>query len=340
MSRLLAAALAALTAGVLAGCGDDAAVRGGGNVAGKALAVYGILPLTGQYAPTSQELIEGAKLALVEREGKVNRFEIGFATVDETRQGPAEAARRAIGDLQTIAAFGASTEKSARRGMPLLNAAGIGLVGVGAADAKLSSQARFSPAGSPSFVSLVPDLAAQAGFIASNEDSERVAVVADASREGVAMADALREALGERLVRQPSRARLVIYAGSDAETAAAALEDLAEEAPGARLMVTDALLRVFDLDSLPAKVRSRTGAYPAVAPPSAEFASAFEAAYGRAPGRYSELGYEAMRTILGAIDAAKGRGRNRAAVIEQLLAAEPQPAMSRELPPGRPQPVN
>lgn len=332
MSRLLAAALAVLAAGALAACADEPAIRGGGAVTGKALAVYAILPLTGPYAQTSEEMIEGAKLALAQREAKVNRFEIGFATVDETRRGPAEAARAAIEDLQTIAAFGASTEKSGLRGMPLLNAAGIGLVGVGAADPRLSEQDRLVPAGARSFVSLVPDLTAQAAFIASGEDAERIAVVADGSRAGVAMAEELRGALAERLVEKPARARVIVYAGSDPATAAAALEGLAEEAPRARLMVTDALLRTFDLDSLPPDVRRRTGGYPAVPPPSAAFTAAYQAAYSRPPGRYAELGHEAMEAILDAIEAANGRGRNRAAVIEQLLTTEPAALMSRQLP--------
>jgi ABC-type branched-subunit amino acid transport system substrate-binding protein len=293
-----------------------------------------VLPLTGPQAATSRGIVEGAKLALARARGKAGPFEIGFAAIDETRGGAAQAAREAVQDLQTIAVIGAGTEGSGRMAVPLLNAAGVGLVGVGAADETLRADPRVQLSGRQGFVPLVPTYAEQAASIAAQETSRRIAVLRDGSPAGILLADELRRALGDRVVDRPERAEVILLAGNDPETATATLPAAAEEAPRARLMATDALVRVLDPEALPQDLRDRVGGYAVSGSTSID--AAFQERFGRPPGRYAALGYAAMELILSAVRDAGPRANSRQAVIDALLAqTRPRVSLVRETPLSR-----
>lgn len=61
-------------------------------------------------------------------------------------------------------------------------------------------------------------------------------------------------------------------------------------------------------------------------PPGPRLTAAFERRFGRPPGPWAAYGYEAMRRVLRAIDAAGPRGNDRRAVVEAYLALEPPAA--------------
>lgn len=61
-------------------------------------------------------------------------------------------------------------------------------------------------------------------------------------------------------------------------------------------------------------------------PPDPALRTAFERRFGRDPGPWAAYGFDAMRRVLRAIEAAGGRGNDRRAVVEAYLALAPPPA--------------
>jgi branched-chain amino acid transport system substrate-binding protein len=318
MRRRCAAVLAALFGLALAGCGDTSAIRGGGNVAGRTLVVYTVLPLTGPLGASSRDMVDGAKLALAEAGGKAGRFTVTFAALDETGA-PAEAARAAIRDLQTVAVIGAGTSRSGRVMVPLLDAAGVALVSPGATQTNLTSDARFHPSGATTFGRIVGTDADQVRQMLDTADG-RVAIEHDGSETGRQMSDEAERQLAE-LGREPSDSRraTLLYFGEDLATAA---EVLNGDLPGGAL-VPDQLARRGLASQLTGRARETVGlmyAAPSLRMVPEPFVESFRERFGREPGRYTVLGYEAMRTVLGAIDRAGKRGSSRRAVVRQLLS--------------------
>ena len=60
---------------------------------------------------------------------------------------------------------------------------------------------------------------------------------------------------------------------------------------------------------------------PGSSPELRRFETAFEERFGRKPGPYGAIGYEAMRSVLAAISAAGDRAGTRQAVIDAYFAA-------------------
>ena len=326
---LLLAALAAL-----AGCGwggaDDAAITGGGVVDGDILTVYSSLPAPGRGA--AADIVAGEKLALADRGGRVGRFTVNFVSVDEAggRGAAAEAARAAIADNQAVAVIGGLGTPETRTTAPLLNAAGYLQVVLGATYPGFTrpivpgEPGRYRPAAQPTFARLYgnPDAEAEALVAAAIDPRPRFATGpagkapagrslavadADASDEARALATAVRAAAGRaglRLTASPARADAVVYAGP----AGRGLDALARSAPRATLVLPEALGR--------AGVRAPHAVTVASAPaPPPGFAARYRAAFGRAPGLYSPLGYAAMARVLDAIAAAGDQARTRRRVI-------------------------
>jgi len=356
MKRL--ALLLALAA--LAGCGwdsgDDAAITGGGVVDEDILTVYSSLPAPGRGA--AADIVAGEKLALAERGGRVGRFTVNFVSVDEApgRNAAAEAARAAIADAQAVAVIGGLRTAETRVTAPLLNAAGYLQVVLGASYPGFTrpgvpgEPGRYKPAAQPTFARLGGDAGDEAealvaaaidprprfvsGRAGSAPAGRTLAIEAEAGDEAAALAAAVRAAAGRaglRLVANPARADAVVYASEDPVAAAGVLETLAREAPRATLVLPEALGR--------AGVRAPRAVTVTSAPvPPRGFAARYRAAFGRAPGAYSPLGFAAMDRVLDAIAAAGDRARTRRAVIRAFAAtgrdAPPRYAIRRV--PSRP----
>jgi branched-chain amino acid transport system substrate-binding protein len=169
-------ALLAAVAGV-AGCGGTVAASTNQAI-GSQLAVYSSLPLQGPLAAISQELVNGEKLALSEATGRVGRFKIGFASLDDSnptsgRWSPGEtatAAKTAAQDTSTIAYLGDYNSGATAVSLFPINEAGIPQVSPGSPyqgltsplDAGQDEPARFYPTGKRTFVRLIPGDAVQA----------------------------------------------------------------------------------------------------------------------------------------------------------------------------------
>jgi ABC-type branched-subunit amino acid transport system substrate-binding protein len=294
LRRLAVAALA-----VLAGCGgSEAPITGGGRVVGDAVTVYSSLPNPGR--GEARDMVDAQKLAVQEVDGQAGGLDLNFVSVDEARS-PAVTANRVIRDPQVIAVIGALHSSTAMTTVPLYNAAGILLVSPGAGFPGFATSDRWFPAGRGSFARMVEDDRAQARVLLEAAGARRVAVEPGQGRAAAALADALRAAdAADDSVQIVDRARTVIYTDEHAEP---------DPPPGVRPVIPDALTR--------AGVRLPNAVYVTSAPePNPEFEAAFRERFGRDPGRYAVLGYEAMRSVIRALDRAAPRANLRQDVID------------------------
>jgi branched-chain amino acid transport system substrate-binding protein len=160
----------ALLAGV-AGCGG-VAVSTAGTTPGNELTVYSSLPLQGPDAPISGQIVDGEKLALDQVGGRVGRFKIDYASLDDANPTTGEwspevtstYARVAAQDTGTIAYLGDFDSGASAVSLPLINAAGILQVSpaspyvglTSSLDAGQDEPERFYPTGQRTFARLQP----------------------------------------------------------------------------------------------------------------------------------------------------------------------------------------
>ncbi len=176
ISRAAPAVLAlALLAGA-SGCGEVAVSSVG--IPPNRLTVYSSLPMQGPIAPISREIENGEKLALAQAGGRVGRFKIGYASLDDASPQTGEwspeitetNARTAAQDTDTIAYLGDWDSAASAVSLPLINAAGILQVSpaspyqglTSSLDAGQDEPERFYLTGRRTFGRLMPSDAVQA----------------------------------------------------------------------------------------------------------------------------------------------------------------------------------
>jgi ABC-type branched-subunit amino acid transport system substrate-binding protein len=336
MRRALAA-LAALVA--LAGCGssDRSKIVQGGRIAGPNLTIYSSVPRPGQ--GVGRDMVDAQKLAIAQAGGKAGDFGINFVSVGEGPMGTdapprvaASAAEQVIRDPQAIAVIGTLRSDTAMTTVPLLNAAGLLQVSLGAGytgfDEPLGpgEPERWFPSGHVTFVRFVGNDDFQARPLV-RAAGRRVAIEAEAGKAAESLDVAVQDAAGDRLVDDPARATGVIYAGTDLRSAIGVAESLARESPRARIVFPDELTRAGIADRLPRAVRRRSVFVTSAPPADVDFEQAFESQYGRKPDPYAVLAYRAMQRVLDAIEAAGPRARYRREVIDRYVAL-PEPNLS------------
>jgi branched-chain amino acid transport system substrate-binding protein len=116
----------------VAACGKKSS-SGGGKASGTSLTIYSSLPLQGSSRDQSQAVINGAKLALKERGGKVGKYKIKYVSLDDSTASAAAAdpgqtsqnARKASQDKSTIAYIGEYNSGATAVSLPILNQGGI-----------------------------------------------------------------------------------------------------------------------------------------------------------------------------------------------------------------------
>jgi branched-chain amino acid transport system substrate-binding protein len=356
----IAALLAALLA-TLAGCADEGITRGGA-VLSDTLTVYSLLP--DPRSGAAADAVDGEKLALAQAGGRAGRFTINFSSLDEGAGGEpgqvADAARDVIGDTQVIAVIGGLDTAGTRTSAPLFNEAGILQVALGAGYPGLTRRglpdepARYQPAAQPTLMRMVGDddqqaaaiVAAAAGAAPRTVETSgeglsgglrgrRIAIEQEAGDEAAALARkvaALAGGAGARVVDDPSRADALVYAGTDPVNAAGVADGWAREAPHARIVLPDAVVRAGVAARLSPAARRRAvlvSSAPALGESAAEraFEADFRRRLGRAPGPYAAVGYEAMRSVLAALGRAGGRANQRQRVIDAFLSAPARPSL-------------
>ena len=345
---LAAAVLAAVfSAGCGAGSSADEEELGGGRVSGGTLTVVSLLPLAGDERTAARQIVRGQKLALAEAGGRAGSFRVTFSSLDEgsreddsRRQDAADATRAALADSQAIAVVGPLHFESAAVSVPLLNAAGMlhvsPTVGYAGFTAPLhDNEPEFwYPAGRRTFVPLGGTDTEQARVVvdatieATGTPSPRIAIEPGSGREDEAFEAALEDAVrSSAAVPAGSRAGAdaVVYAGDDPEDARR-LAQAVGGSPDAALVVfgddiarTDLARRLGD-DGAARPLFVSRAPRPGSSPDIRRFERLFESHYGRAPGPYAYLGYEAMRSVLrDGIRRAGDEANVRAEVIEAYM---------------------
>jgi branched-chain amino acid transport system substrate-binding protein len=321
----LAAALCALAA--LAGCGGgNANIEAGGRVVGDAVTVYSSLPEPTRGA--SREMVQGQKLALYEAGGRAGAKAVNFVSVDEGSIGAddppevgASVTERIIRDVQVIAVIGGLRSRTAMTSVPLYNAAGILQVSPGAgypgftAPVAPGEPARWFPSGKRTFARVIGDDREQALALVEAAGGGPVALAVEPGPVAGALAAAVRET-----GRVSGDARTVIYAGEDLDRAVAFVERTRRT-----VVLPDALTRAGIVRRLEPGARRRAVVVSAAPPAPPAFAASYRARFGRPPGRYAVLGYEAMRQVLAAIERAGRAAGRRSRVIDAFFVAPPPP---------------
>jgi len=335
--RLLATAAALAAGAALAGCGALQDVTRGGRVSGDTLTVYSLLPRPGE--GDARDVVDAEKLALLDAGGTAGSYAINFISISE---GPpsrstiggevAQALREAIADPQITAVIGPTGHVTATATVPLLNAAGVLEVAPGAGYAGFTTAVRpdepehWQPSGRRTLAQLAGDDSQQAVAVlaaareAAGRADPRVVVEQEPGPAADAQVAALRAA-GANLVADPARADAAVYVGEDPENAVGVADGLAREAPRAAIVLPDALTRAGVAARLSPAARRRavlvsSAPEPGSTPALRRFEQSFRARFGRDPGPYAAVGYEAMRSILAAIARAGDRAASRQAVID------------------------
>jgi branched-chain amino acid transport system substrate-binding protein len=166
----MAAALAITALGV-AGCGG-VGVSGASSAVGNQLTIYSSLPLQGPSGPSSEQIVNGEKLALGEAGGRIGPFKISYLSMDDSNTTTGEwnpgvtatNAKTAAEDTTTIAYLGDYNSGATAVSLPLINASGIlqispasPYVGLTSSlDAGQDEPERFYPSGKRTFGRLQP----------------------------------------------------------------------------------------------------------------------------------------------------------------------------------------
>jgi branched-chain amino acid transport system substrate-binding protein len=164
------ALLALCVSAALGGCGIGVSTAGAPS--GKTLTVYSSLPLNGPFAKASLQIVDGEKLALAQVGGRVGRFDVDYASLNDANPATGapdppiagSSARVAAQDTSTIAFIGDLSSAATALSLSLTNAAGILQVSPGSPyvgltsprDAGQDEPYRFYGTGKRTFVRLVP----------------------------------------------------------------------------------------------------------------------------------------------------------------------------------------
>lgn len=117
----------------VAACGSDKKSSGGSSASGSTLTIYSTLPEQGGSSQQTRAIINGAKLAVSQRGGKIGKFKIAYKPLDDSLASTgaadegkeAQNARTAIRDKSTIAVLGAYNSGMTKVSLPITNKAGI-----------------------------------------------------------------------------------------------------------------------------------------------------------------------------------------------------------------------
>lgn len=334
MPRRLLAALAVLAAAA-SGCAAPEETDRGGVIIGSTLTVYSLLPGNPAVAATVRDIVDGEKLALAQAGGRGGPYLVNFGTArfEGDRGEIADTVRQTMRDPAVIAVIGDLDSESARVTVPLLNEAGVLHLSPGATYTGFVAPApgagrdepdRWTPSGQRTFAPLAPTDVVQARALAGAARG-RVAVEGEGTEAGSALSAALGGVLRGRLVESPARASTVIYAGDDVDSALGVIDALAREAPDARVLLPEALLRTNLAERLPRELRERVAFVSSAGPPEGDgaFVAAFREAFGRSPGPYAKTGFDGMRSVLAAIRRAGADANKRSSVIVAYFATKP-----------------
>jgi branched-chain amino acid transport system substrate-binding protein len=162
----------AVAAAVCAGGCGGVGVSTAGTVSGNHLTIYSSLPLEGAMAPVSRQIVGGEKLALAQAGGRVHRFKLYYASLNDANPktgewAPGETAtnaKYAAQDTTTIGYLGDYDSEATAISLPIVNEAGILQVSpaspyvglTSSLDANQDEPERFYQTGKRNFARLMP----------------------------------------------------------------------------------------------------------------------------------------------------------------------------------------
>ena len=354
--RGLVVTIAALAVVTLGGCGSSTTSQN----AGSTLTLYSLAPLHGPPAQRSRDIVDGEKLALQQSGGQLGGLSLNFRSADSgkpdgsaTPLSAATAAHSAAQDGSAIGIVGDVGTTATETAIPLTNAGGDLQVTPAATYAGLTTSrgaavpdqpARLYPTGRRTFARVIGSDLTQAPAIvrlARRAGCRSLDVVSGAAPEERSLARLVREASGGRArvvaaanatgATGATRAPCAFVSVEQPQDAAPLMRALHRAHPAMTLLAPASLVDPWLARALgPAAAVTRLlSPVPRLAdlPPAAHrFAAAFHTTFGRAPGPYAFLGYDAMRGIIAAIERAGPRGGDRDAVVAAFLG-HPRPSV-------------
>jgi ABC-type branched-subunit amino acid transport system substrate-binding protein len=347
----------------LAGC---TSTTNGGNsqvtVSGSNLTVYASQPPGGSGGQAAQDVLAAEKLALTQAGGRAGKFTVKLVTLSGVEL--SDNARTAIQDPTTIAYLGELQPGTSQISVEILNQQGI--LEVSPADtAVYLTQSTPAVSGSPgtffpsrstyheTFARVVPNTAQEAKAQVEMMQAQKVSrlyVAADGEDYGNASAleveQAARQA-GITVKAGPATVSAVRASGADGlfygatddsssarRAAVSLLGGVATALPSIKIFAPSGLYDAGFASAIgatagPRLAISSPGFLPGDLPAAgSQFASAFRAASGHAPGTQAIFGYEAMKALLSVITSAGASGDSRAAIVAGFRAlGSPPPAI-------------
>jgi branched-chain amino acid transport system substrate-binding protein len=168
---LCLAALALIIVVAASGCGGIG-VSGAAGIAGDQLTIYSSMPAQGPLAATSQQMVNGEKLALYDAGGHVGPYRVSYYALDDANPKTgqwdpgitASDAKTAAQDTTTIGYLGDYNSAATAISLPIVNGAGILQVSpaspyvglTSSLDAGQDEPERFYPTGHRTFGRLMP----------------------------------------------------------------------------------------------------------------------------------------------------------------------------------------
>jgi branched-chain amino acid transport system substrate-binding protein len=326
------AALLAASGIALAACGttggDDDATGGDDGGGGDCVATVAFLgPTTGDYANLGVNIVNGAKLALDEYEGDCEVELTEFDSQgDPTQATPL--ATEIINDESVIGVLGPTFSGESDATGPAFAEAGLVTVSGSATNPDLTSN------GWETFHRIIGTDAAQApadaALLTGELGATQVFVIDDASEYGAGLAAGVAEGLGDAMVgtetvQQGDRdfntvVTRVVDSGADAvffggyyQEAGLLVNQLRSGGFDGPFVAGDGVLDPGFLESAGGASADNSFLTCPCGPPTPEFAEAYEALSGQAPGTYSPEGYDVMNMFLAGLDAGN---TDRAAMLE------------------------
>ena len=329
--RAIAALIA--TAGLtLSACGttDDSGDGGGGGSAAdcdKSIAFFGAL--TGPAAGLGQQILNGVELAVDQHNEANADCEVGLVQYD-SQGNPDQApqlATQAAGDDSVIGIVGPAFSGESAAAGPIFAEAGLPTISPSATGTDLADN------GWDTFHRILGNDASQgpaaARYISDTVAAESVFVMDDASEYGAGLSDIVKENLSDTVVGEDTiqqgdtdfSASVTKVKSSNAETlffggyyteASLLISQLRDGGWDGTFVVADGVKDPGFIDGAKDASEGTIITCPCIPPEDpavAEFADAYEAAYGAAPGTYTAEAYDSANVFLnGLLDGITDRG--------------------------------
>jgi branched-chain amino acid transport system substrate-binding protein len=332
----LGALLAALA---VAGCSSQ--TNSVVSVTGTTLTIYGSQPTGGAGGQTAADVIDAEKLALKQNGSKVGKYTVTFVPLNgkELSDNP----RTAIQNQSAIAYLGEIEPGTSQISVEITNE--LDLLQVSPTDTAVyltqptaavpDAPGHYYPDSSSyheTFARVVPNTAQEAKAIVAEMQSlhlSKLYVGDDGQPYGASIALEVRQdapAHGLTVVSSPSGADAVFYGSNSVSAATTAVDQAADQSPGAKLFVPSALYLSSFVSGLSAAaqhnlyVSSPGFSSSTLTPAGRQFESAFAAAWGHTPVPQAIFGYEAMASVLAVLKEAGGSADDRGTVVSDYRA--------------------